>query len=89
MEQELKKTTQILIAFVQNSGELTRKNLSDLTELTIREVSDALRFLIDLKIVLVRYIKVKERPFRRALYKINPEKAEDVARILMRDGVVF
>ena len=79
---EIKNTTRVLYDLVQNN-ENTRDGLVENTGLSMMQVTNTIKFLKNrADLIKVRYVKTRSRPYRRALYSINPNRYRYVLNLL-------
>jgi len=81
----MRQTTQVLVVMIQEEKEYTRFDLVEKSNLTLSQVSNTLKFLRDCNLIKRRYIKTKIKPYRRALYSLNPDKYEGIIKLVSRE----
>ena len=79
--EEIKNTTRILYDLMQNEKN-NKENIVENTGLSISQVSDTIKFLKRGRLIKVEYIKTNTRPYRKAIYFVNPSKYEYVLKLL-------
>jgi len=83
----IKNTTSILIPMVQEEREYSLTELANLSALSYEQIKIASNFLRRGGILKVRYEKTQKKPFRKALFSLNPKKYAIILRLLKEEGI--
>ncbi len=80
---KIKNTTRILYDLVQNKKN-NKENIVENTGLSTSQVSNTIKFLKRGGLINVEYVKTDSRPYRKAIYFINPSRYDYVLNLVSR-----